>query len=39
MELASLVAIDVHTHAWKSALQVDDASILKQNAMRLLGLR
>jgi predicted TIM-barrel fold metal-dependent hydrolase len=26
MDLDKLVAIDVHTHAWKSALQVDDAT-------------
>ena len=24
MNIKDLVAIDVHTHAWKSALQVDD---------------
>jgi hypothetical protein len=28
-----LVAIDVHTHAWKSALQVDDALTESQQAM------
>jgi len=33
MNLESLVAIDVHTHAWKSALQVDDAPTEKQEAM------
>ena len=26
MDLGELVAIDVHTHAWKSALQVDDVT-------------
>jgi predicted TIM-barrel fold metal-dependent hydrolase len=33
MELDSLVAIDVHTHAWKSALAVDDAPSASQEAM------
>jgi predicted TIM-barrel fold metal-dependent hydrolase len=33
MDLDKLVAIDVHTHAWKSALQVDDAPSEKQEAM------
>jgi predicted TIM-barrel fold metal-dependent hydrolase len=31
--LNSLVAIDVHTHAWKSALQLDDAATESQQAM------
>ena len=33
MNLEQLVAIDVHTHAWKSALQVDDAPSESQLAM------
>jgi predicted TIM-barrel fold metal-dependent hydrolase len=33
MNLDQLVAIDVHTHAWKSALQVDDAPSESQEAM------
>ena len=33
MNLADLVAIDVHTHAWKSALAVDDAPTERQEAM------
>jgi len=33
MNLAELVAIDVHTHAWKSALAVDDAPTASQEAM------
>jgi uncharacterized protein len=33
MDLKNLVAIDVHTHAWKSALQVDDAPTESQAAM------
>jgi predicted TIM-barrel fold metal-dependent hydrolase len=33
MNLHDLVAIDVHTHAWKSALQVDDAPTESQEAM------
>src|SRR5258706_1232573 len=33
MDLEQLVAIDVHTHAWKSALQVDDAPSASQEAM------
>ena len=33
MKLDSLVAIDVHTHAWKSALAVDDAPTESQEAM------
>ncbi len=33
MKLDELVAIDVHTHAWKSALQVDDAPTESQEAM------
>jgi hypothetical protein len=33
MKLENLVAIDVHTHAWKSALQVDDALTESQEAM------
>jgi uncharacterized protein len=33
MNLQNLVAIDVHTHAWKSALQVDDALTESQQAM------
>ena len=33
MDLKSLVAIDVHTHAWKSALQVDDKLTESQEAM------
>src|SRR3954464_8183654 len=33
MKLDDLVAIDVHTHAWKSALQVEDAPDEKQEAM------
>src|SRR6266403_5824277 len=33
MNLENLIAIDVHTHAWKSALQVDDAPTDSQQAM------
>ena len=33
MDLKNLVAIDVHTHAWKSALRVDDAPTESQAAM------
>jgi predicted TIM-barrel fold metal-dependent hydrolase len=33
MDLDSLVAIDVHTHAWKSALAVSDAPTEQQAAM------
>jgi uncharacterized protein len=33
MNLENLVAIDVHTHAWKSALQVDDKPTESQEAM------
>ena len=33
MDLENLVAIDVHTHAWKSALRVDDAPSDSQEAM------
>jgi uncharacterized protein len=33
MNLENLVAIDVHTHAWKSALRVDDAPTESQQAM------
>jgi predicted TIM-barrel fold metal-dependent hydrolase len=33
MDLDSLVAIDVHTHAWKSALAVEDAPTESQEAM------
>jgi uncharacterized protein len=33
MDLEKLVAIDVHTHAWKSALRVDDAPSESQEAM------
>ena len=33
MDLDSLVAIDVHTHAWKSALAVNDAPNAQQEAM------
>jgi uncharacterized protein len=33
MNLQDLVAIDVHTHAWKSALQVDEALTESQQAM------
>jgi predicted TIM-barrel fold metal-dependent hydrolase len=33
MNLEELVAIDVHTHAWKSALAVDDAPTETQEAM------
>ncbi len=33
MNLSDLTAIDVHTHAWKSALQVDDAPSESQEAM------
>jgi uncharacterized protein len=33
MELERLVAIDVHTHAWKSALAVDEALSESQQAM------
>jgi predicted TIM-barrel fold metal-dependent hydrolase len=33
MNLESLVAIDVHTHAWKSALRVGDTPTASQQAM------
>ena len=33
MNVDELVAIDVHTHAWKSALNVDDAQTESQQAM------
>jgi len=33
MNLENLVAIDVHTHAWKSALRVDEAPSEQQEAM------
>jgi len=33
MDLKTLVAIDVHTHAWKSALRVDDRLTESQEAM------
>ena len=33
IDLERIVAIDVHTHAWKSALQVDDAPTASQEAM------
>src|SRR3954463_10622992 len=33
MKLDELIAIDVHTHAWKSALRVDDAPTESQEAM------
>ena len=33
MNVDPLVAIDVHTHAWKSALAVDDAPTAQQEAM------
>jgi len=33
MNLDQLVAIDVHTHAWKSALAVEDAPTAQQEAM------
>jgi uncharacterized protein len=33
MNVKELVAIDVHTHAWKSALQVDDKLTESQEAM------
>jgi uncharacterized protein len=33
MNIKNLVAIDVHTHAWKSALQVDDRLTDSQEAM------
>jgi len=33
MNVKELVAIDVHTHAWKSALQVDDKPTESQEAM------
>jgi hypothetical protein len=33
MDLNSLVAIDVHTHAWKSALRVEDTPTESQEAM------
>jgi len=33
MNLNDLVAIDVHTHAWKSALQVGDTPTESQQAM------
>jgi predicted TIM-barrel fold metal-dependent hydrolase len=33
MKLEDLVAIDVHTHAWKSALKVDDVPSASQEAM------
>jgi uncharacterized protein len=33
LNIKDLVAIDVHTHAWKSALQVDDKPTEQQEAM------
>ena len=33
MNIKDLVAIDIHTHAWKSALAVDDAPTESQEAM------
>ncbi len=33
MNLEKIVAIDMHTHAWKSALRVDDAPTESQEAM------
>ena len=33
MDLKNLVAIDIHTHAWKSALQVDDKPTEQEAAM------
>jgi predicted TIM-barrel fold metal-dependent hydrolase len=33
MDLEKLVAIDVHTHAWKSALAVNEAPTAQQDAM------
>jgi len=33
MNLDQIVAIDIHTHAWKSALAVDDAPNEQQEAM------
>jgi uncharacterized protein len=33
LDLKNLVAIDVHTHAWKSALQVDDRPTEQEAAM------
>ncbi len=33
INLQELVAIDVHTHAWKSALRVDDSPTESQEAM------
>ena len=33
MDLKSLVAIDVHTHAWKSALRVEGKLSESQEAM------
>jgi hypothetical protein len=33
MDLKNLVAIDIHTHAWKSALRVEDAPTETQEAM------
>jgi predicted TIM-barrel fold metal-dependent hydrolase len=33
IQLDNLVAIDVHTHAWRSALRVDDAPTESQEAM------
>src|SRR6266511_999988 len=33
MNLDQLIAIDVHTHAWKSALRVEDAPSERQEAM------
>ena len=33
MDLKNLVAIDIHTHAWKSALRVDDKLTESQEAM------
>jgi predicted TIM-barrel fold metal-dependent hydrolase len=33
MNIKDLVAIDVHTHAWKSALQLDDKLTASQEAM------
>ena len=33
MNIKDLVAIDIHTHAWKSALQVDEKLSESQEAM------
>src|SRR5438067_11972477 len=33
MDISAIAAIDVHTHAWKSALAVDDAPTEQQQAM------